>query len=350
MTAELVNTATGEVAAVDPRTASAEELERFAVTARDWLDDMTEDQLDDLESTLVAVAKRLRVLRGKAAEAEASRVMTLRRLGEVIGGSPGKGWRAGLSASEQNDGAASEKTDGPLTQYQLDRRYYARLFANPDLREFVDQEITDGMKKQPPRVSVTRLVKMCQRRRSLRDVPLPDRRYSILLADPPWRYEGAEAGNRQIENQYGTMTLERIKALGEENKIPAADDAVLFLWTTSPKLVEGIAVLKSWGFEYKTSMVWVKDRIGMGYYARQQHELILIGKRGEPPAPKPENRPSSVFHGERLEHSAKPESVYELIESMYPEYERSDDVTDFCELFARNKRPGWQIWGLDTSL
>lgn len=348
---ELVNTATGEIAAVDPRSATAEELERFAVTIRDWIGEMSEDQLDDLESTLVAVAKRLRILKGKAAEAEASRVITLRRLGEVIGPSPGKGWRAGVTASENHDGEPSENHDAkPLTQGQMDRRYHARLFADVELREYVDQEISDGLKKHPPRVSVSRLVKMCQRRRSLRDVPLPDRRYSILLADPPWRYEGAEAGNRQIENQYGTMTLERIKALGEEGKIPAADDAVLFLWTTSPKLVEGVAVLKAWGFEYKTSMVWVKDKIGMGYYARQQHELILIGKRGEPPVPKPENRPSSVFHGQRLEHSAKPESVYELIESMYPEYERTDDVTDFCEFFARSKRPGWQRWGLDTSL
>lgn len=347
MTAEVVNAATGEVASVDPRQATAEELEQFAVTIREWIPDMTEAQLDDLESTLVAVAKRLRILKGKAAEAEASRVLALRRLGEVIGiAQPGR---------PKTSGNHEETTSGnhevqPLTQSQMDRRYHARLFANPDTREYVDQEIADGLKKHPPRVSVSRLVKMCQRRRSLRDVPLPERRYSILLADPPWRYEGAEAGNRQIENQYGTMTLERIKALGEEDKIPAADDAVLFLWATSPKLVEGIAVMKAWGFEYKTSMVWVKDRIGMGYYARQQHELILIGKRGEPPVPKPENRPASVFHGKREEHSTKPDSLYEVIESMYPEYERSDDVTDFCELFARTKRPGWETWGLDTRL
>ncbi len=61
----------------------------------------------------------------------------------------------------------------------------------------------------------------------------------------------------------------------------AADDSVLFMWATSPKLREAMQVVEAWGFDYKTCMVWVKDKIGMGYYARQQHELLLIAKRGD---------------------------------------------------------------------
>ena len=67
-------------------------------------------------------------------------------------------------------------------------------------------------------------------------------------------------------------------------EVPAEEDAVLFMWATSPKLTEALEVMTAWGFSYRTCTVWVKDRIGMGYYARQQHELVLIGKRGHPKA------------------------------------------------------------------
>jgi len=158
--------------------------------------------------------------------------------------------------------------------------------------------------------------------------------FPVIYADPPWRYEHIETTSRQIENHYPTMTLDEIKKLD----VPASDDSVLFLWVTSPKLVEGIDVMEAWGFEYRTCMVWVKDRIGMGYYARQQHELLLIGKRGSLPVPDPEDRPSSVVTATRSEHSAKPDEVYDLIERMYPLRER-------CELFQRRPRDGWSGWG-----
>lgn len=165
------------------------------------------------------------------------------------------------------------------------------------------------------------------------DLP-QDVTFPVLLADPPWRYDYAEDTTRQIENHYPTMPLDDIAAL----KVPAADDAVLFMWTTSPKLREAFTVLDGWGFTYRTCMVWVKDKIGMGYYARQQHELLFIASRGKLPVPEPSDRPPSVFHGARTAHSAKPPIVHELIERMYPHYRR-------CELFARSPRPGWDVWG-----
>jgi N6-adenosine-specific RNA methylase IME4 len=157
--------------------------------------------------------------------------------------------------------------------------------------------------------------------------------FPVLLADPPWRYEDAEP-TRAVENNYPTMTLDEIKALD----VPACDDSVLFLWATSPKLTEALEVMDAWGFTYRTCAVWVKDKIGMGYYFRQQHELLLVGKRGTLPVPDPEDRPSSVLAAPRAEHSAKPESVYALLERMYPTIER-------VELFAREPRNGWAAWG-----
>jgi N6-adenosine-specific RNA methylase IME4 len=167
------------------------------------------------------------------------------------------------------------------------------------------------------------------------NVPLDTGRvYPVIYADPPWRYEHIETESRAIENQYPTMSLDEICAM----QVPAHEDAILFLWTTSPKLEEGMRVLSSWGFSYRTCAVWDKKKIGMGYYFRQQHEILLVGTRGNLPAPEPANRPSSVFTYVRTEHSAKPHEVAEIIERMYPELPK-------LELFCRAPRDGWDVWG-----
>jgi N6-adenosine-specific RNA methylase IME4 len=160
--------------------------------------------------------------------------------------------------------------------------------------------------------------------------------FAVLYADPPWVYEYADP-TRAIDNHYPTMDLDEIKAL----KVPACDDAVLFLWATN--LLQGaLEVMNAWGFRYRTNMVWVKDRIGMGHYARQQHELLLIGDRGYLRCPDPEDRPSSVLTAPRGEHSVKPEPFYGLIERMYP-------LASRVELFARQRRDGWAAWGNQLS-
>ena len=161
-------------------------------------------------------------------------------------------------------------------------------------------------------------------------------RHPVIYADPPWRYEHAESRTREIENQYPTMELDAICALPVQDV--TTDDAVLFLWATSPKLAEALRVVEAWGFVYRTCMVWDKERIGMGYYARQQHELLLIATRGQPPAPAPEARPPSVIRAPRGEHSAKPERFYEIIEAMYGPLPK-------LELFCRSPRAGWKVWG-----
>ena len=161
-------------------------------------------------------------------------------------------------------------------------------------------------------------------------------RYPIIYADPPWQYDYTKDESRAVENQYPTMTLEEIKAL------PVADIAyeqcVLFLWATPPKVDEAMQVIDAWGFTYRTVAVWDKQKIGMGYYFRQQHELLLIATRGNPPAPAPENRPASVYSEPRGTHSSKPVYYYGMIEAMYPGLPK-------IELFARCRRDGWDAWG-----
>lgn len=161
-------------------------------------------------------------------------------------------------------------------------------------------------------------------------------RYPVLYADPPWRYDYSETDSRVIENQYPTMALSDICAL------PVGDistqDAILFLWATSPKLADSMRVIEAWGFSYRTCAVWDKQHIGMGYYFRQQHELLLVATKGSIPAPPPYSRPASIYSERRGKHSAKPSKFAEWIESMYPELNK-------IELFCREPREGWSVWG-----
>ncbi len=171
--------------------------------------------------------------------------------------------------------------------------------------------------------------------------PLPrDRKYPLLYADPPWRYDFSMTSTRAIEANYPTLPLEEICALPVSDL--AAPTAVLFLWVPPAILEKAFAVIRAWGFTYCTGAVWRKDKIGAGFYFRQQHEHLLVATRGDMPAPPPPWRPSSILDAPRREHSRKPDEAYELIERMYPELPK-------IELFARARRPGWDAWGNEAA-
>lgn len=172
---------------------------------------------------------------------------------------------------------------------------------------------------------------------------LPAGKYSVLLADPPWRYEfNSTDAARAIENHYPTLEADEIACLEDADGRPvadlAADDAVLFLWATNPKVAEALRVIEGWGFEYVTNLTWVKDRIGMGYWARQRHELLLVATRGDMSPPPEHLRPDSVIEFPRRAHSEKPPAVHEFIEAIWPDAPK-------IELFARVARPGWAVFG-----
>ena len=158
--------------------------------------------------------------------------------------------------------------------------------------------------------------------------------YQIIYADPPWRYNFSKSDSREIENQYPTMDVAEIGAL----RVPVAENGVLYLWATAPKLREALSVMAAWGFEYKTHMIWDKEIIGMGYWFRGQHELLLVGVKGHFSPPEQSLRISSVLRDRRGKHSKKPQAVADYIELWYP------DMTKL-EVFARARRLGWDAWG-----
>jgi N6-adenosine-specific RNA methylase IME4 len=118
--------------------------------------------------------------------------------------------------------------------------------------------------------------------------------------------------DRVADNHYPTMDLDAIRAL----KVPAANNAVLFLWATTPMLPEALSVMQAWGFAYKSTFVWHKKRIGTGYWNRNEVEFLLVGVRGHVPAPAPGDEASPARHSE------KPAAVAEMTENMFPNLDR----------------------------
>lgn len=163
--------------------------------------------------------------------------------------------------------------------------------------------------------------------------------YGLIVIDPPWQFEpySRETGmDRAADNHYPTMSLQAIFDLDVPDA--AASDCVLFLWATAPLLDVAVDLLRSWGFTYKSNLVWVKPRIGTGYWARNRHEHLLIGVRGGIPAPLPGTQPDSVQEWPTTIHSAKPDGIMDLITALYPDVPK-------LEMFARGPRAGWDTWG-----
>jgi N6-adenosine-specific RNA methylase IME4 len=170
-------------------------------------------------------------------------------------------------------------------------------------------------------------------------IPLPDRTYSIVYADPPWAYKGRKQFDfgGDVVHQYPTLSTKELCALD----VPSIceDDALLFMWVTSPLLPDGLKVMAAWGFEYATvAFVWDKQRINPGYYTLSQCELCIAGKRGKIPQPRGSLNERQFLSTLRGAHSAKPKEVRRRIQRMFPTHDR-------IELFARECPLGWDAWG-----
>lgn len=172
------------------------------------------------------------------------------------------------------------------------------------------------------------------------------RRFATILADPPWRFQnrtGKMAPEHRRLSRYDTMELPDIMALPVAEA--AADPAHLYLWVPNALLPEGLAVMKAWGFVYKSNLVWHKirkdggsDGRGVGFYFRNVTELVLFGVRGKNARTGPAGRRQVNLIGTRKrEHSRKPDELFDVIEACSP--------GPRLELFARGGRPGWTSWG-----
>lgn len=169
--------------------------------------------------------------------------------------------------------------------------------------------------------------------------PLPDRRYNVIYLDPAWKFavRSEETGmDRSADNHYPTLTLDELLALNT-GRI-AAPDCVMFMWATVPNLLDALAMMKAAGFDYKSHLIWDKDERGTGYWTINQHELLLIGTKGNIAAPLPGTQALSVHREKRGEHSVKPAFFRDMISRLFPDVPK-------IELFCREPAEGWDVWG-----
>ncbi len=174
--------------------------------------------------------------------------------------------------------------------------------------------------------------------------------FGTILADPPWRFTnrtGKMAPEHRRLLRYETMTNEEIMELPISEL--AHPKSHLYLWVPNALVLEGLEVMRRWGFTYKTNIVWYKvrkdggpDGRGVGFYFRNVTELILFGTRGNFRTLAPGRRQTNIIVSQKRRHSHKPDEQYEIIESCSP--------GPFLELFARHPQPGWHVWGneIDT--
>lgn len=172
------------------------------------------------------------------------------------------------------------------------------------------------------------------------------KRFSTVLADPPWQFQnrtGKMAPEHKRLSRYPTLTLQEIKDLPVEAIVN--DTAHLYLWVPNALLAYGMQVMDSWGFTYKTNLIWYKvrkdggpDRRGVGFYFRNVTEMILFGVRGKNARTlQPGRSQENIITSRKREHSRKPDEQYDLIEAC--------SSGPRIELFARGPRTGWFVWG-----
>jgi N6-adenosine-specific RNA methylase IME4 len=166
--------------------------------------------------------------------------------------------------------------------------------------------------------------------------------YSLIVADPPWRFitRSKRGEGKSPQAHYSTMTIDDIRAL------PVADlaheNCLLWMWATQPMLDQQISIMQTWGFKFISAGAWVKTTkndkrsFGTGYWFRECAEYILLGTRGKPKRISRSVR--SAFLSPQREHSRKPDESYDMARALIP-YGRA------CELFSRQRRPGWDVWG-----
>jgi len=220
--------------------------------------------------------------------------------------------------------------------------------ATPELEEKVlNNEITinqayQEIKKEEKKIERIELIE--QQIEDIEQGLLPELEglFDVVSVDPPWPYEGEsknttsfDAVGRRVANPYPEMSIEQIKKI----EMPLMDDAVVLLWTTHKFLPYAFDILKEWGLDYKATLVWNKEKIGMGAWFRMQCEFCIVGIKGKPYWQNTTFR--DILNEPRREHSRKPNLFFEMIEKI--------TIGRRLEYFSREKRNGWEVFGNDIN-
>jgi len=301
----------------------------------------TLDEIKEIKDIAIAVkayakAKGLgREMQNEAAEIE---IRAIREMGKLIR----EKQEAGEIATRNNNpgtftGVPQENTRKTLSDIGVSRKESStsKNLAAIDDNKF-EEIIQETISEKKP-LTKTKILREAAKEKVQKSPEIPEGKYRIIYADPPWKYSDKKEYRPEgaAENHYPTMSLDELCNM----RIPDTEDnAVLFLWVTSPMLEDSFRVIKAWGFKYKSSFVWDKIKHNMGHYNSVRHEFLLIATKGSC-LPDVKKLYDSVVSIERTEHSEKPEYFRNIIDTLYPHGKR-------IELFARKKvSEKWDVYG-----
>jgi N6-adenosine-specific RNA methylase IME4 len=294
-------------------------------------------QVMDLAAAAELYAKKARLGEQAVQYAAGIKLDAERRLGEYLKQTPD----APKGGDTRSNGARVVPLDAApsLSELGISKKLSAEAQRLAEIPEETFQKVKAGEIK--PRQAIRDVKRSTL---SSRVAALPAGTFRVIYADPPWKYGdergGLEKADTAAAAQYPTMPTSAICEL-EIRKL-AQPDAVLFLWATFPLLEDGLAVVKAWGFDYKTAFVWDKQRSNVGNYHDARAELLMIGVRGSCPI-EIDKRLPQIMAIARGRHSEKPEAFRDLVDTLYPTGPR-------VELFRRGIAPaGWVVWGNEAT-
>ena len=268
------------------------------------------------------------------------RLRAERKAGEMLKEMAEKGERAGRGG----DRAKSHDVTLPgldITKMQSSR--WQQIAAVPE--EIFESYIVEGKESESSELTTAglRTIVKLQHKADLAEqiqseaAQFPEGPFRVLVIDPPWKYDArSEDPTHRALNPYPDMTIDEIKG-----KIPvpemAHEDCILWLWTTNAFLRQAFECLDEWGFECKTVLTWIKDRMGTGDWLRGQTEHCLMAVRGKPIVTL--TNQTTALCAPMRQHSRKPDEFYQLVESLCP--------GNRCELYGRQIRDGWTAFGAE---
>lgn len=276
------------------------------------------------------------VFREKAKESKSEKVSYFRQTGEVsqISDKPDTKKEVAKIANVSHDTIAKvKKIEATATPEVKARLNTGTMSINEAYKE---------IKKEEKKVERVELIQ-----KQIEDIEeglLPDLigLFDVISVDPPWPYEGEsknitsfDSVGRRVANPYPEMSIEQIKSI----ELPLMDNAVVLLWTTHKFLPDAFEILKEWNLDYKATLVWNKEKIGMGAWFRMQCEFCLVGIKGKPYWENTIYR--DIITEPRREHSRKPDCFFEMIEKI--------TMGNRLEYFSREKREGWKVFGNDIN-
>lgn len=260
-----------------------------------------------------------------------------RRAGQMLREAAEKGMRAtpAGNVNPSNKKVSPQSTPSPATLGEIgisrnESSRWQKVASIPEMK--FEEQLEAGS-------SVTEMLRQVKKEERP-NIPSPEGKYRIIYADPPWWYGNngviGDDNYGHVGRHYPSMKISELCQL--PIKEMAEDNAVLFLWVTSPLLAECFEVIEAWGFKYKSSFVWDKIKHNFAHYNSMRHEFLLVCTRGSC-TPDIDEKIDSVQSIERSKkHSEKPQEFRDIIEKLYTHGKR-------IELFAREKHENWETWG-----